>query len=310
MKKQKILVTGGAGFIGSNTVKLLCDLGMDVTVFDNLSFGYQDLVDKRAKFIKGDLLDKKAISQALKGIDKVFHFAAISIIKQSIADPVFCFRTNINGIVNLLEGMRTNDVRFIINSSSASVYGNPKVIPVTEDSGKEPLQPYGASKLAVEAILSSYFYTYGVNSTSLRYFNAYGPNDEQQPVSRAVPAWMKAILNHQPIPLYWKGGQLRDYVYVQDIAQAHIAVMHLRGFNYFNIGSGNGILIKDLLEKMFTKIGYRTEIIDKGERPGDPKVLVANISKIKESLGWKPSFDLEKGLDLTIDYFRQKRILK
>lgn len=310
MKKQKILVTGGAGFIGSNMVKLLCDMGMNVMVFDNLSFGYKDLVDKRAKFIEGDLLDKEAIGQVLVGIDKVFHFAAISIIKQSIDDPEKCFKTNIEGMINLLEGMKANNVRYIVNSSSASVYGNPKIIPVTEDSVKEPITPYGASKLAVETILSSYFHTYGINSTSLRYFNAYGPNDEQQPVTRAVPTWIKAILNHDPTPLYWKGDQLRDYVYVRDIAEAHIAVMDLQGFNCFNIGSGNGILIKDLLEKIFTKIGFRAEIIDKGERPGDPKILVANISKIEETIGWKPSIDLDTGLDLTIEYYRQNRTLK
>lgn len=310
MKKQKILVTGGAGFIGSNTVKLLCDLGMDVTVFDNLSFGYKELVDTRAKFIKGDLLNKEEINDALKGIDKVFHFAAISILQQSIDDPEKCFKTNIEGITNLLEGMKTNNVQYIVNSSSASVYGNPKVIPVTEDSQKEPITPYGASKLAVEAILSSYFHTYGINSTSLRYFNAYGPNDEQQPVTRAVPRWIKAVLKNEPIPLFWKGKQLRDYVYVQDIAEAHIAVMDLKGFNYFNIGSGKGILIKDLLNKIFDKIGVRTEILDKGERPGDPKELVADISKIKKAVGWSPAFDLDKGLDLTVKYYRQNRILK
>lgn len=310
MKKQKILVTGGAGFIGSNTVKLLCDLGMDVTVFDNLSFGYKELVDTRAKFIKGDLLNKEEINDALKGIDKVFHFAAISILQQSIDDPEKCFKTNIEGITNLLEGMKTNNVQYIVNSSSASVYGNPKVIPVTEDSQKEPITPYGASKLAVEAILSSYFHTYGIYSTSLRYFNAYGPNDEQQPVTRAVPRWIKAVLKNEPIPLFWKGKQLRDYVYVQDIAEAHIAVMDLKGFNYFNIGSGKGILIKDLLNKIFDKIGVRTEILDKGERPGDPKELVADISKIKKAVGWSPAFDLDKGLDLTVKYYRQNRILK
>lgn len=305
MKKQKILVTGGAGFIGSNTVRMLCDLGMDVTVFDNLSFGYKEFVDKRSKFILGDLLNKNAISSALKGIDKVFHFAAISIIKQSIDDPELCFRTNINGTVNLLEGMRVSGVNYLVNSSSASVYGNPTTIPVPEDSEKIPLQPYGASKLAVEAILSSYFYTYGINSTSLRYFNAYGPYDEQKPVTRAVPTWIKAVLNKKPIPLYWKGDQLRDYVFVKDIAEAHLAVMDLKGFNYFNIGSGNGILIKDLLEKIFTKVGYRTEIIDKGERPGDPKYLVADTTKISSNLGWKPTFNIDNGLDITIDYFRK-----
>ncbi len=306
MKKIKILVTGGAGFIGSNTVRLLCDQGMEVTVLDNLSFGYKEFVDERAQFIKGDLLNKDTVNQALLGVDKVFHFAAISIIKQSIDDPVNCFKTNIDGIINLLEGMRSNNVRFLVNSSSASVYGTPKVIPVPEDSEKEPLQPYGASKLAVEAILSSYFHTYGINSTSLRYFNAYGPFDEQMPVTRAVPTWIKAVLGNKPIPLYWKGEQLRDYVFVADIAKAHLAVMDLRGLNYFNIGSGKGILLKEILEKIFTKIGHRTEVLDMGERPGDPKDLVADTTKIKEAVGWVPSFDIDKGLDVTVDYYRRK----
>ena len=152
--KKRILVTGGAGFIGSNTHKLLCDLGYEVIVFDNLSTGYRKFIDKRAIFIKGDLRDFKSINSAMRKINVVFHFAATSIIKHTIDDPTGCFDNNVQGIINLLEAMRKNRVQFIVNSSSASVYGEPEVIPVTEDSRKQPMQPYGASKLAVESLLS------------------------------------------------------------------------------------------------------------------------------------------------------------
>lgn len=305
--KKKILVTGGAGFIGGNTTRLLCDEGFNVIVFDNLSTGHRELIDKRAKFIQGDLSDPKTIDKALKGIDQVFHFAAVSYIKSSIDDPKRCFEDNVIGTVNLLEGMRKNGVKFIVNSSSASVYGEPEVIPVTEDSVKRPLQPYGASKLAAEAVLSAYYHTFGINSTSLRYFNAYGPFDEVRPVTRAVPNWIRQILSNQPISLYWKGQQYRDYIYVEDIAAAHLTVMDLAGYNYFNIGTGKGVLMSDLLESIFGALGKRTSIIDLGERLGDPMKLVADTTKITRAVGWKPTRSLDEGIKRTVEYFKDSK---
>ncbi len=301
---KTILVTGGAGFIGSNTTRLLCDQGYQVIVFDNLSTGYKKLVDNRANFIRGDLLKENEITKALKGVDRVFHFAASSFIQATIDDPVGCFQNNIMATVNLLEAMRKNKIRYLVNSSSASVYGEPEMVPVSEDSKKQPLQPYGASKLAVENILSSYHHAFGINSTSLRYFNAYGPQDEQLPITRAVPNWIKQVLTNQPISLYWKGKQLRDYVFVEDIAKAHLAVMNLDGYNYFNIGSGEGILMRDLLESIFKAIGRRTNIIDLGERPGDPMRLVADLTKIRKVVGWEPSFSFDLGIKQTVDYYK------
>ncbi len=301
---KKILVTGGAGFIGSNTTRLLCDRGHKVIVFDNLSTGYEKLVDKRAKFVKGDLLNRGEITRALKGIDRVFHFSATSYIKASIDNPVACFENNVMATVNLLEGMRKNNIKYIVASSSASVYGEPEMIPVKEDSVKKPLQPYGGSKLAVEAVLSSYYFSFGINSTSLRYFNAYGPYDEMQPITRAVPNWIKQVLNDQPISLYWKGKQLRDYVFVEDIARAHLAVMDLPGYNYFNVGSGNGVVMIDLLKSIFKAIGRQTPVIDLGKRPGDPTRLVADTTKIRNAVGWKPVHSLDEGIKTTVEYFR------
>lgn len=305
--KEKILVTGGAGFIGGNTTRLLCDESFDVTVFDNLSTGHRELVDKRAKFIQGDLSDPETIDKALKGIDRVFHFAAVSYIKSSIDDPKGCFHNNVMGTVNLLEGMRKNGVKFIVNSSSASVYGEPEKIPVIEDSVKRPLQPYGASKLAAEAVLSAYYHTFGINSTSLRYFNAYGPFDEVRPITRAVPNWVRRVLGDQPISLYWKGQQYRDYIFVEDIVRAHLAVMDLTGYNYFNIGSGKGVLMIDLLESIFKALGKRTPVVDLGERLGDPMRLIADTTKIQKTVDWKPARSLDEGIKLTVDYFRNSK---
>lgn len=305
-KNQKILVTGGAGFIGSNTVRLLCDEGYDVTVFDNLSWGYRELVDQRARFINGDLLDKKAIQNALEGINKVFHFAATSIIKVSVAEPVACFHNNTQGIINLLEGMVKQKVKYIVNSSTAAVYGEPKSIPVNESDPKNPMHSYGASKLAVEYILSVYEKQSGINCTSLRYFNAYGPSDEQVPRSRAVPIWILATLNNTTIPLYWGGMQFRDYVYVEDIARAHLAVMNLKGNNVYNIGSGDGVLMKDLLERIFEIAGKRAVVVDLGQRMGDPNRLVADITKISKEVGWKPKIRLDLGLERTYEYYKNK----
>src|SRR3989344_978370 len=206
---KKILVTGGAGFIGSNTVKLLCDLNYKVTVLDDLSWGYKFLIDKRAEFINASLGNYPAVLEALKGVDAVIHFAASSIIKYSLTDPVGYVNNNINNGINLLEAMKARKVKKIIFSSSASVYGEPTRIPIKEDDPKEPMQMYGASKLALENILSAYYHSFGVESVALRYFNAYGPGDHQQPATRAVPVWINLALKNKAIPLYWQGKQIR-----------------------------------------------------------------------------------------------------
>jgi len=302
--KQTILVTGGAGFIGSNTVKFLCDSGFSVRVIDDLSFGYKKFIDPRALFFEASISDEKILEKALTGVDAVMHFAASSIIKFSLDNPLSYVENNIVNGVKLLDVMRRVGVKKIIFSSSASVYGEPQSVPVKEDHSKNPMQPYGASKLAFESILSSYYYSFGIESTSLRFFNAYGPRDEQQPSTRAVPMWIKGMLAGEPIKIYWGGSQIRDYVFVRDIAQAHVDVLRLNGCNVFNIGSGTGVVMKDLLEEIMMIIGKKNEIIDMGERPGDPKKLVADITAIYEAVGWKPSVTLHDGLVETINYYK------
>ena len=302
---MKILVTGGAGFIGSSIVKLLCEEGHEVTVFDDLSTGYEEYIDKKARFVKANLGDIGAINKALEGQEAVIHLAAESIIEYSINDPEKTLKRNINYAINLLEGMRKNDVKFIVFSSSAAVYGEPKEeTPVKEDSNKQPMQPYGASKLAMEAIFSGYYHSFGINSVGLRYFNVYGPRDDQIPVSRAVPRWIKSVLLSKPVQLYWGGKQRRDYIFVEDVAKAHLAVLGKEGCHQYNIGSGTGNTIKEILDAVFKAAGKQVEIIDAGERPGDPNFLVADASKIKQEVGWEAQVALDEGMKKTFEFYQ------
>ena len=306
MSKMKVVVTGGAGFIGSHVVEALCDKGYEVVVIDDLSFGYKEFVDSRARFIEGRIQDKKILDEALPGAGAVVHLAASSIIAFSYENPLEYFENNVTAGVILLESMRKHKVKKMIFSSSAAVYGEPKSAPTPEDAAKEPMHPYGASKLAFENALTGYYHGFGIESVSLRYFNAYGPRDEQVPRTRAVPIWIKAIWEGKPVPLYWKGRQKRDYVYVSDVAEAHLAAFGLSGLHFINIGSGRGITMKDLLNTLEKLTGKRALVVEKGERLGDPPILVADISKAKRLMNWYPKVDFEEGLKKTISYYLEQ----
>ena len=301
---MKIVVTGGAGFIGSHITELLCNKRHNVVVVDDLSFGYESFVDKRATFIHGNIGDEKLMKRTLKGADIVVHLAASSIIKFSYENPLSYFENNLLNGIKLLEVMRYNNVKKIINSSTAAVYGNPKKVPVQENDQKKPLNTYGASKLAFEEALRAYYHAYGIESVSLRYFNAFGPRDEQKPATRAVPMWIKAVIADKPVEMYWGGKQKRDYIFVKDIAQAHIDVLNVRGLHYYNIGSGNGVVMKNIAKTIEKIAGRKLQTIDKGERKGDPAKLVADISRIKKEVGWEPKISLEEGLRETYNYYK------
>lgn len=299
----KIVVTGGAGFIGSHVTKLLCDLGYDVHVIDNLSFGHERFIDKRAKYFKGDFSNEKILNKALKNTNIVIHLAASSIIKFSYSKPLEYTKNNVLNGITLLESMRKNDVNKIVFASSAAVYGNSSNPQIKEDDLKNPINLYGATKLAFENILSSYYYSYGLESTSLRLFNVYGPNDEQKPRTRAVPMWIEALLNDKKIEYYWKGKQIRDYIFVEDVAKAFGQALSRNGVNYYNVGSGQGIQMKNLITLIEKVADKKMKLIDKGRRKGDSKILVADISEIKKELGWKPTTEIENGIMQTYKYY-------
>ncbi|MEK7533838.1 MAG: NAD-dependent epimerase/dehydratase family protein [Patescibacteria group bacterium] len=306
-RRKKILVTGGAGFIGSHITELLCDKGYTVAVVDDLRFGYRSFVDKRAKFFRIAIEDSEAIEKALAGVDVVMHLASSSIITFSYEHPIEYFENNLLNGIKLLEAMRKKGVGKIIYSSTSSVYGEPKKVPIKEDNPTNPLNAYAASKLAFEQALISYYHSFGIESVSLRYYNAYGPRDEQKPRTRAVPMWIEAILENKPIPWHWQGRQVRDYIYVKDVAQAHFDVLNLKGIYCFNIGSGKGVVMKDVLKTLEKIVGRKLKTQDLGERKGDPMKSFADISKIKTAVGWIPKVTLEDGLRETFEYYKNKK---
>jgi UDP-glucose 4-epimerase len=303
---MKILVTGGAGFVGSRVVEYLLRDGHTVTVFDNLSTGFAHAVPDGASLVEGDLRDASAVSDAVEGHDAVIHLAAQALVPESVSDPQKAFDINLVGGFNLIEAMRKHGITRIVHSSTAAVYGNPEQVPIREDDRKLPINPYGSTKLAFEALLHSYHAAYGFNVTMFRYFNPYGPTEHHEPETHAIPNFIRAALDGTPVPLYWKGEPIRDFFFVDDIARAHVMGLSRDGYNVYNLGSGDGVRVGDVVETIFSITGSRAEIADLGERPGDPMQLFADTSRANNELGWKPEVSIEEGLRLTVEAFKNR----
>lgn len=302
---MKLLVTGGAGFIGSHVTKLLLDQGHSVTVFDNLSTGHKDQTDKRASFVKGDLLDQASLEKTLKGHDAVIHLASFIEVGESVKKPVEFAENNILGTVKLLEAMRETNVKKIIFSSSACVYGTPSKLPIEEiDPIGMQENPYGITKISMELFLMLYQRLYDFDVVILRYFNPYGPGELHDPETHAIPNFIKAALQKNPIPLFWKGEQIRDFIYIDNLAEAHVLPLNLTGLHIYNVGTETGVKVIDVVKKIFELLGYEVPLDDKGERKGDVSELVASSTKIKKELGWEAKVNLEEGLRRTIEFFK------
>jgi UDP-glucose 4-epimerase len=303
----RVFVTGGAGFIGSHVAGVLIDQEHEVTVYDNLSRGRRELVPEDAQFVRGDIGDEQAMTAALRGHDAVIHLAGYLEVGVSVQKPVDFAVNNIVNSVKLLESMKRADVSKIIFSSSATVYGVPKRLPLRED---DPVgmqaNPYGATKVSVETFLGVYHQLYGFDCVSLRYFNPYGPNELCDPETHAVPNIVRAALERRPIPLYWKGEQVRDYIYVDDLARAHVQPLKVRGFEVFNVGTEVGTKVIDVVRAVERILGYEVQIEDLGERPGDVEALTASSEKLRTQLGWSPQVDLDEGLRRTIAHYRER----
>lgn len=303
---MKLLVTGGAGFIGSRITAQLVEAGHHVTVYDDLSTGRKTAVHDGAHLFVGELQDAASLQSAVDGQDAVIHLAAQAIVPESVANPRKAFDSNLVGGMNLLEAMRTAGVTRLVHSSTAAVYGNPVKVPIQEDDLKLPINPYGATKLAFEQLLHAYHAAYGLNVTMFRYFNPYGPTEAHDPETHAIPNFVKATLAGKPIPLYWNGEQTRDFFFVEDIARAHVMGLAKAGLNIYNLGSGSGVKVRDVVEKIFEISGKTSPIQDLGERAGDPPQLMADTSRVKAELGWEPQVSLEEGLKLTIKAFQAR----
>lgn len=304
---MKILVTGGAGFIGSHVTRMLLDQGHEVVVLDSLVHGYKDNVDQRAKLVVGDISDPEKAKESLDGVDAVIHMAGLIVVPESVKDPVLYAQSNVVGSVSFLNSMNEVGVKKIIFSSSACVYGSPDELPIKEDAPLRPDNPYGATKASIEAFLQAFHASYGIDATILRYFNPYGPGKFYPPITHAIPNFIMATLEKRPIPLYWKGEQVRDFIYIEDLAQAHIDVLKLAGFNVFNLGMENGVKVKDVVQAIFDIVGYEVPIDHLGERPGDVESNYASSEKLNKAVGWKAKVSLREGLEKTIEYYKNHK---
>lgn len=326
---MSILVTGGAGYIGAQTVLELMARGHDVVVLDNLSLGNrgfidvfasQDLPGKFEEFIEGDLLDKDTLNAAFRShrVECVVHLASLSVVPESVEKPDWYRRNNVEGAKSLLEAMREADVHRIVFSSSASVYGEPVQIPVDESQICLPTNPYGSTKLAVEEMIREYSWNYGVRGAILRYFNVIGADPKlrvgecRESESHLVPNILNAItrgravaVNGTDYPTH-DGTCIRDYVDVEDVARANVLAEEYLAkggaTDTFNIGSSRGFSVLEVISKAGVVIGKEISVASSDRRDGDPPRLVADSSKAFSILGWEPKRSLEKSLESAYDW--------
>jgi UDP-glucose 4-epimerase len=286
---MKVLITGGAGFIGSNVVDKALDKGWQVKILDNLSTGFTENINPKCDFVKADICDYNKIEKHFEGIDVVFHLAALPRVQPSIDDPLPYNKVNIEGTLSVLDACKNHGVKKIVFSSSSSVYGECGDEPVDEEYRKKPLSPYALQKLVCEQYFELYSTLFGIDSICLRYFNVYG--NRQPSIGAYVPVvgiFFKQCMEGTPLTVTGDGTQARDFVNVLDVAEANIlaAQSNLKGYNYFNVGAGNNEKIYKIAEKIcYNNIKYIEPRIE-------PKNTIANIEKAKMLLKWQPQIKL------------------
>lgn len=306
---MKALVTGGAGFIGSNVVKKLLDNNWEVKVLDNLSTGYvQNISALDVEFIKKDIRDETAVADACKGVDTVFHLAASVGRQKSLDFPLEDSSVNLLGTVNLLEAMRKNDVHRIVYSSSAAIFGELESPTIAENHPQNADSPYGVSKLAAEKMILAYSGIYEITGVCLRYFNIYGINQRYDMYGNVIPIFAQRISEGKPISIYGDGEQTRDFLFVKDVANAN----YLAGLNgktgVYNLGSGGSITINKLAEIMQNIAGRDVGVQYLPKRPADVLHCKANAQKAHDKLGFDASVSLEDGLAQYWQWFMNDKV--
>lgn len=308
MKNKQVLVTGGAGFIGSNLVGYLLKEGNSVTVLDNFMSGYRSNLDPfpAIRIIEGDVRDKTIVENAMKEVEVVFHLAASVGNKRSIDHPITDAEINVLGTLNVLEAARNEGVRKIVTSSSAGIFGELKTIPIKEDHPLEPDSPYGCTKLCEEKLCLSYAKLYDLEAICLRYFNVYGPNQRFDAYGNVIPIFVFNMLRNESLIIYGDGEQTRDFVNVSDVVQANIKAADSIGVSgAFNIASGKRVTINRLVE-MITKNNSNSIKIEHGpERPGDVRHSLADIMLAHQRIKYTPGIDLESGIEEYVKWARK-----
>lgn len=305
---MNVLVTGGAGYIGSHTVRRLTKMGENVIVYDNLIKGHRGAV-KAGEFVKGDIFDSELLKTTIEkyNIESVVHFAAYSLVGESMEKPSMYYHNNVKGTLNLLDTMMEAGVKKLVFSSTAAVYGEPEEVPITEEISKNPTNVYGRTKLIMENAMEDYSKSYGLKYIALRYFNACGADpcgdigEDHNPESHLIPIVLQTALGQrESIKIFGEdyntedGTCVRDYIHVNDLASAHTLALSAlydgMSSNVFNLGNGNGFSVKEIIDaaEKATGIHINRQITER--RAGDPAILIASSDKIKKMLNWKPEF--------------------
>jgi UDP-glucose 4-epimerase len=300
---MKLLVTGGAGYIGSIVAQRLLDAGNEVVVLDNLSRGHRAAVPAGARLAEVDLLDADRLRAAVaEGFDGALHFAAYALVAESVAQPELYYRNNVVGSLNLLDALRAAGVKRLVFSSTCAVYGEPEVVPMDETTPTRPVNAYGASKLAVDGMISDECRAHGLGAVSLRYFNVAGASgclgEDHHPETHLIPNVLRAAQGLQecvqvfgtdyPTP---DGTAVRDYIHIDDLATAHLLALEgARSGEHriFNLGNGNGFSVREVVEAARAVTGLEIPVREAPRRPGDPPALVAASGRIRAELGWEP----------------------
>ncbi len=306
---MKLLVTGGAGYVGSVVASQLVEAAHETVVLDNLSKGHEEAVPGGARLVMGDLMDRAFVGETLaQGFDGVLHFAALSLVGESVEEPERYYRNNVCGTLNLLEGMREAGVPRIVFSSTAAVYGEPREVPIPETAPTVPTNPYGASKLAVDGMIGAVARARGLAATSLRYFNVAGAGgrfgEDHHPETHLIPLVLQAAAGtRDAVKLFGTdyptrdGTAVRDYIHVEDLGRAHLLALEAARpgeHRVYNLGNGAGFSVLEVVEAARRVTGRRIEAVEAPRRAGDPPALVASSDKIRNELSWKPEkFELE-----------------
>lgn len=296
---MRTLVTGGAGFIGSNIVGLLVSEGHSVTVLDDLSSGFFCNLDPfpEVRFIEGDIRDREVVAQALAGSEVVFHLAASVGNTRSIEHPIHDSEVNVLGTLHVLEEARRQHVRKVVFSSSAGIFGELKTVPIREDHPVEPDSPYGVSKLAAEKLCLVYAKLYKMEAICLRYFNVYGVNQRYDAYGNVIPIFVHRMLQELPVRIFGDGEQTRDFVNVRDVARANYKAAVASGISgAFNIASGTRVTINRLVDLLCEASGKTATIEHGPPRRGDVRHSLADISAARNAFGYEPTVELGEGL--------------
>jgi UDP-glucose 4-epimerase len=300
---MKLLVTGGAGYIGSIVARDLLLGGHEVVVFDNLQQGHRDAVPSTARLVVADLLDREAVDSVVdQGFDAVLHFAALALVGESGTHPERYYRTNIGGTLNLLNAMRSADIGGLVFSSTCAVYGQPDEVPIPETAPARPTNAYGRSKLAVDWMIGDFCQAHGLGAVSLRYFNVAGASndlgEDHDPETHLIPNILRAALGTNPfVDIYGTdyptpdGTAIRDYIHIDDLAAAHILALAATDsgeHRIFNLGNGTGFSVREVIAAAQEVTGVGVNTKEASRRPGDPAKLVAASDLIRSELGWEP----------------------